>query len=140
MALLRVVLDTNIVVSAHLKPDGLERRVLRLALAHQLQLYLSSEIFEEYGIVLNREKFGIDSEKVAESLRNIREAAILTHPKRALSVSPDPDDNKFLECADAAEADYFVTGNKRHFPKTFGKTKIVNANELIQIIASEFQR
>ena len=140
MAHLRTVLDTNVVVSAHLNPDGFERRVLRLGLARQIQIYLSADIFEEYKDVLYREKFGINPEKVAESLRSIRKAAILVHPRRTLSVSHDPDDNKFLECADAARADYLVTGNKRHFPNTFGKTRIANARELIEIFALGFKR
>lgn len=63
MPLLKAVLDTNIVVSAHLNPDGLERRALRLGLARKIQLYLSNEIFAEYEEVLNRDKFGIDSRK-----------------------------------------------------------------------------
>lgn len=46
------VLDTNVVVSAHLKEDGFERFVLDLALAHKLQLFVSDEILEEYRNVL----------------------------------------------------------------------------------------
>lgn len=140
MPLAKVVLDTNVVVSAHLNPNGFERLVLRLALASRLQLYLSREILTEYEEVLRREKFGIDPAKVAESLRMLKSAARLVHPKRKLSVASDPDDNKFLECAEAAGADYLVTGNKRHFPKSLGKTKVVNAKELVQIIALEFKR
>jgi predicted nucleic acid-binding protein len=55
-------------------------------------------------------------------------------------VSPDPDDNKFLECAQAAGADYLVTGNKRHFPKRWGKTKVVNARELLDLISPELEQ
>jgi predicted nucleic acid-binding protein len=55
-------------------------------------------------------------------------------------VASDPDDNKFLECAEAGHADYLVTGNKRHFPDALGKTKVVNATELIRIVALEFKR
>jgi putative PIN family toxin of toxin-antitoxin system len=117
MAPPRVVLDTNVVVSAHLNPDGLERLVLRLGLSARLRLCLSRDIFAEYEGVLRREKFGIDTAKVNESLRLIRSAATFVNPKRKLSVSSDPGDNKFLECAEAAGADYLVTGNKRHFPR-----------------------
>ena len=140
MALLKTVLDTNIVVSAHLHPDGLPRRVLQLALAHKFQLYISREIFGEYEEVLYRDKFGFDPEKVAKSLQAIKKGAITVSPKRRLSVSRDPDDNRFLECAEAANADYLVTGNKRHFPKTFATTRIVNAREFIEIFALGFQR
>ena len=64
----------------------------------------------------------------------------LVNQKRKLFVSSDPEDNKFLECAQAAGAEYLVTGNKRHFPKTWRKTKVVNSRELIKVIALEFKR
>lgn len=140
MALIKCVLDTNIVVSAHLNRDGFPQRILRLGLARRIQLYVSNEILEEYEEVLRRKKFGIDPKKVNDSLRAIRHAAILVRPKRNLSLSPDPDDNKFLECADAAEVNYLVTGNIRHFPKAFGNTHVVNAREFIEVFALGFQR
>ena len=48
--------------------------------------------------------------------------------------------NRFLECAGTAGADYLVTGNKRHFPKTWGNTKVMSAKELVGIVALEFKR
>jgi predicted nucleic acid-binding protein len=56
-------------------------------------------------------------------------------PSRALQVTKDPDDNKFLECADAARADYLVTGNQRHFPKFWKNTKVITSREFIGIVA-----
>jgi len=50
-------------------------------------------------------------------------------------VASDPDDNKFLECADAARADYLVTGNQRHFPEFWKKTKVISPREFIDIVA-----
>jgi uncharacterized protein len=41
----------------------------------------------------------------------------------------DPDDNIFLQCADAAQADDLVTGNQKHFPKFWKKIKIIAARE-----------
>ncbi len=46
-------------------------------------------------------------------LQLIRSHSYPVKPSRSLHVTPDPDDNKFLECADAARADYLVTGNQR---------------------------
>jgi len=68
-----VVLDTNVIVSAHLKEEGLERFVLDLALARKLQLYLSDEILEEYAGVLARPAFKLSPVRVAVSLRLIEE-------------------------------------------------------------------
>ena len=56
-------------------------------------------------------------------------------PSRPLQITPDPDDNIFLECADAARADYLVTGNPRHFPKFWKKTKVITSREFVGILA-----
>jgi predicted nucleic acid-binding protein len=50
-------------------------------------------------------------------------------------VAADPGDNLFVECADAGRADYLVTGNQRHFPKFWKKTKIISSRELIDLVA-----
>jgi predicted nucleic acid-binding protein len=56
-------------------------------------------------------------------------------PSRPLEITRDPDDNIFLECADAARADYLVTGNPRHFPKFWKNTKVITSRELLNIVA-----
>ena len=56
-------------------------------------------------------------------------------PSRPLQITLDPEDNIFLECADAARADYLVTGNPRHFPKFWKKTKVITSREFISIVA-----
>jgi len=50
-------------------------------------------------------------------------------------VTKDPDGNQILECADAARADYLVTGNQRHFPRFWKKTKVIASREFIGIVA-----
>jgi predicted nucleic acid-binding protein len=68
-------------------------------------------------------------------LQLIRSHSHPVKPPRALKVTSDPDDNKFLECADAARADYLITGNQRHFPKFWKKTKVISSREFINIVA-----
>ena len=58
----------------------------------------------------------------------------LTYYRASLQVMPDPADTIFPECADDARADYLITGNQRHFPKYWKKTKIINSRELIGIV------
>jgi putative PIN family toxin of toxin-antitoxin system len=128
----RVVLDTNVVVSAHLNAAGLERAVLNWAL--EQGFFVSDPILEEYGDVLRRTKLKIDSGLVTESLSLIRAQATLVSPTRKVTVSRDPDDNRFLECAEAAHADYLVTGNKRHFPASYKNTRVVDAREFLDLI------
>jgi putative PIN family toxin of toxin-antitoxin system len=134
MLILKLVLDTNVIVSAHLNADGLERAVLTLALTAPAQFFVSLEILGEYGEVLSRKKFRLGPDEVKQSLELIRARAIIVSPTFMPSVRPDPEDNKFLACAQEVGADYLVTGNKRHFPKQWGKTKGVNARELLEII------
>ena len=135
-----VVLDTNVFVSAHLKEEGLERFVLYLALARKLRLFLSDEILGEYEGVLARAAFKLSPAKVAASLRQLEKAATMVYPQKRITAAKDPDDNKFLECAAEAQADYLVTGNKKHFPKQWQPTRIVNTRELLQEITTDLQR
>jgi putative PIN family toxin of toxin-antitoxin system len=129
-----VFLDTNILVSAHLSPLGLEYRVFKLALDLRLRLFVSATILIEYETVLRRPKFPILPEKVTESLAQIRQNSTLIVPTSTLSVSPDERDNRFLECAESAGADYLVTGNRRHFPAVWKKTQVVSARELVESV------
>ena len=108
---LRLVIDTNIVVSAALKPDGLQRTVLLLAITKPARLYVSEAVLAEYREVLARPELKIRKDPRQQLLQLIRSHSHPVTPSRALQVAKDPDDNKFLECADAASADYLVTGN-----------------------------
>jgi len=131
---LRLVLDTNIVVSAALKPLGLQRTVFLLALTKPARLYLSAPIFEEYRAVLSRTELDIRKGLRQQLLQLLENRAHFVAPSGLLQVTPDPADNIFLDCADAARADYLITGNQRHFPKFWKKTKIITSRELIGIV------
>jgi putative PIN family toxin of toxin-antitoxin system len=139
-ALLRVVLDTNVVVSALLKESGLERYVLDLVMNGKMALVVSAEILAEYDEVLRRPKFHLPSPLLAEFLRQLRERSRLVRPRKRLHVSLDPDDDKFLECALARRARFLVTGNQRHFPATHGSIRIVNAREILEHFVQTLKR
>ncbi len=132
---LRLVIDTNIIVSAALKPDGPQRTVLLLALTKPARLYVTDAILAEYREVLARPELKIRKGPRQQLLDLIRSRAHRVAPARRLRVSADPDDNIFLECADAARADYLVTGNQRHFPKFWKKTKVITSREFISVVA-----
>jgi putative PIN family toxin of toxin-antitoxin system len=133
----RLVLDTNVVVSAHLKSTGFERFIFELALDSKVRLCISREIMGEYEEVLMRPKFGLPPKLLHETFRRIKEAAIWVVPSEIINAAFDPDDNIFLECAEVARAHYLVTGNGRHFPGRWKSTKIVNARELTMILVPE---
>ena len=132
---LRLVLDANILVSAALRPDGLQRTVLLLAMTKPARLYVTKAILAEYREVLARPEFKIRKGLQLQLLQLIKNHAQLIVPARALQVASDSDDNKFLECADAARADYLITGNQRHFPKFWKQTKTITSREFIGIVA-----
>jgi putative PIN family toxin of toxin-antitoxin system len=132
---LRLVLDTNIIVSAALKPEGLQRTVLLLATIKPATLYVSEAILEEYREVFARPELKIRKGLRLQMLQFIRSHSHVVKASRAIRATKDPDDNKFLECADAARADYLLTGNQRHFPKFWKKTKVITSREFIGIVA-----
>jgi putative PIN family toxin of toxin-antitoxin system len=98
---LRLVLDTNIIVSAALKPDGLQCTVLLLALAKPARLYVNEAIIAEYASVLARPELKIRKGLRQQLLQLIRSRCYRVAPTKRLQVTPDPDDNVFLECVDA---------------------------------------
>jgi putative PIN family toxin of toxin-antitoxin system len=138
--MIRVVFDTNIIVSAALTRDGAEAYVLDLATARHVQLYLTEIIFAEYQEVLQRPKFGhLDAEVVPNLLAVMRRISIFVEPRRILSFSPDESDNRFFERADIAQAHYLVTGNRKLFPAGLEDTEVVNARELIEIVTNQLR-
>ncbi len=132
---LRLVLDTNIIVSAALKPDGLQRTVLLMAMAPPARMYVSAAILSEYRSVLSRSELRIGKGMRNQFLQRIENSSHRVSPSRRMHLASDPDDNIFLECADAARADYLVTGNPRHFPKFWKQIKIVTSRDFVTLIA-----
>jgi putative PIN family toxin of toxin-antitoxin system len=129
-----------VVVSAHLSDEGYPSFVVDLCLSSRLQWCVSPEILDEYAEVLHRKRLRIDAKLVDTSLGLIRKQAKLVKPRERLAVCSDPDDDRFLECALEAGADYLVTGNKRHFPTRYSKTQVVSPRELIEIIITELKK
>jgi putative PIN family toxin of toxin-antitoxin system len=135
MLALRLVIDTNVLISAALKPEGLERAVLLLAITHPARLYVSRPILEEYRAVLARRELKIRKGLRRQLLQFIRNHSHVVRPRVRVEVTRDPDDGKFLECADAARADYLVTGNLKHFPVYWKNTKIIRPREFLDLVA-----
>jgi uncharacterized protein len=137
---LRLVIDTNVVVSAALKPEGLQRTVVLLAMTKRARWYVSDAIMSEYTTVLARPEFKIRRSLRQQLLQLIKNHARVVTPSRPLQVTSDPGDNMFIECADAARADYLLTGNQRHFPKFWKNTKIISSSEFLSVIAPHLVR
>ncbi len=132
--MLKVVLDTNVLVSALLKDKSLPAFILALIRRKRVALCLTKEILEEYEEVLNRKRFYKIRNEALSLVASLRKEALWIRPKvRFDDIAVDPEDNKFLDCAYATESDYLITGNTRHFPiKEFHRTKLVNPREFLE--------
>ena len=117
-----------------LSPSGTAADVLRLALNRHVQLCASEVIFAEYEEVLRRPKFRRPPDVVSALMTAVRAEAELFVPMATLTVSADDADNRFLECAEAPNADYLVTGNIQHFPTVWRRTRVITARQLIEVV------
>lgn len=88
--------------------------------------------------MLTRTKFRLQPELVVHFLTDLKQAGQKVTTQETLSVTRDPDDNKFLECAVEAGASYVITGNKRHFPHRFSAIRIVTPREFFAILIERF--
>lgn len=138
--MIRAVIDTNVLVSGLLSPRGNEALILLAIHQGLVHPCFSEEILEEYSAVLARPKFAFPPDEIDAVLAMFRQQGQLFHAAAPLAASLDPDDTKFLQCAEAAQAEYIVTGNKRHFPESvYGLTSIVSAGELLDRITQEIR-
>jgi putative PIN family toxin of toxin-antitoxin system len=129
----KVVLDTNVFVSA-LGWKGASRNIFNNCIDGDLELFISTGIFDEIKRVLNYPKLKFRQEEIYEFLDQILEVGNLIETKVNLEIiKDDPSDNKFLECAVSADADYIISrdphllkirefqGIKIVSPEDFGK-------------------
>lgn len=132
--MLKLVIDTNLVISALLRPQSNPALIISLILRGDCRLCLSEDIFTEYEEVLARKKFNfLDRARVRELLSTLKKRALWVVPEISVDgVALDPADNAFLECALAAKADFLITGNIKHFPiKKFHHIRIATPAEFM---------
>jgi putative PIN family toxin of toxin-antitoxin system len=134
--MIRVVVDTNVIVSALLRSGGLPEAVFNLAMVGEIILLVSEPVLAEYEEVLRRPRLKIDSAKVTDAMVRIRAVGSLLVPTQRVTAASDPDDNIFLECAQAGNAEYLVTGNVRDFPETWQRTRILTPREFVEMWAA----
>jgi uncharacterized protein len=124
---MRVVLDTNVLLSALAFPGSKPDQVVQRIRRGEVELFLSPFILMELERIL-RNKFRFTKRQTDERLTVIRRMATLAEPAERLAVvAAKDDDNRILECALAARADYLVTGDKEHLLplQSIGTTQIV---------------
>jgi len=114
---MKIVLDTNIVVSGLLQSQGNPAQVLTLVLSGAVEVYHDDRILAEYAEVLARPRFKFDPKRIREVLNKIETDGLAIDASEESNLNlPDPDDEPFLAVALAASADFLVTGNLADYP------------------------
>ena len=133
-----VVLDTNVIVSAGIKPSGAPAKILMdWVLEGQVQLATSSSIVAEYREVVRREKFRRYEFPPYWLELMIEECLWLPEPQPWPLVLPDPKDAPFLALAQASGA-WLVTGNLKHFPESArGGVRVLSPKEYLEHLVGD---
>jgi len=113
---MRIVMDTNVLVSGLLTPFGVCGNIVRLLTSGNLTLCVDARILFEYEDVLRRPCFKMDHKMIGVVMEYIEATAEVHNAAPLQHFLPDPDDHPFLEVAIAANADCLITGNIKHFP------------------------
>jgi putative PIN family toxin of toxin-antitoxin system len=128
---MNVVVDTNVLVSGLINPNGNPAKILNMILNSNLTVLFDERILSEYRNVLKREKFGFPDDLINPLIEFIRSEGISVISEPAALKFRDEEDKKFYEVALTGKADYLITGNKNHFPN---KKFIVNPTEFLKRI------
>jgi len=129
-----VVLDTNVLVSGLLTPNGYPARVLDTISSGRLRIAFDDRILDEWRKVLQRPKFGFDPVHAGALLDSIgRVGQHIVAPPLRLEL-PDPGDQPFVEVAVAAGADVLVSGNSKDFVPLSGRlpVQVLTPRELVE--------
>lgn len=131
---MKVVLDTNVLVSGLLNPYGVPGEIVRMIGTPRITLCVDARILAEYEEVINRPRFQIDPRKAREFMDCLHHASEV-HPAAPLTLSlPDGDDEPFLAVAISAKADCLVTGNRKHYPEKHRRgIKVITPSDFIKL-------
>jgi putative PIN family toxin of toxin-antitoxin system len=131
----KVVLDTNVLISA-IMFGGKSRDILEMGISGKIKIAVSQDILKELAEVLIGKKFRTPIAFVQQTIHELSEIAeLVIVTDKINAVKNDPDDNRILECAVSAKADYIVSGDSDLVTlKNFKKIKILSpGNFLLKI-------
>jgi uncharacterized protein len=133
--MIRVVIDTSVLVSAVMSPTGPNAQLFDFITAKEIRPYVSTAVLEEYDRVFEYERLKhLDKRRIALLRGMLERVGVKVRPSGRLKISSHEDDNRIYECAVAAKAHYIVTENTKHFSKPYKTTKIVNARQLLELL------
>jgi uncharacterized protein len=134
--MVRVVIDTNVLVSA-LIDDGKSRKLV-VELLDKHTVILSRQMLAELADVLSRDKFKVTGSQVDRFVSSlVRMSKIVPDNARFKVVLEDPDDDEVLNTAYAGRAEFIVTGDRHLLVlMKFKKTKILNVNQMLDRLST----
>jgi putative PIN family toxin of toxin-antitoxin system len=131
---MKIVLDTNVLVSGLLTPFGPSGKIVQMLFAGELLLHIDARILSEYQDVLNRPKFKFNQDHIGLLLDFIKQYGQFVSSSPLPSPLPDPDDEPFLEVAISGKVKALITGNSVHYPNSLREgINIVSPAEFIEI-------
>lgn len=121
------MLDTNVLLSAAFHPDRTCAIIVDLMIRGEVQNYASEAVLKEVrGIMCEHRRFSL--------LRQYEEHTKIVYPRERITACSDSDDNKFLECAVAAEAQFIISGDNALLEMdSYQGIRILTAKEFLQI-------
>ena len=133
--MIRIVMDTNVLISA-IGFGGKPRMVLENVIRGTVELFISRPILDEMAGGLSGRKFNYDTGIVNLIMAEIESLAKVVYARGTIKhIIEDPDDDRVLECAIAANADYIISGDRHLLDVVeYFKIKILSAAEFIDTI------
>lgn len=129
---MRVVIDTNVLVSGLLSPYGASAEIVRMLVAGSLDLLYDARIVSEYREVLLRPKFSFDKVYVSQLIEFITHFGVPVASTPIFRHLSDLDDEPFLEVAISGKAECLITGNVVHYPvKSRRKLKVLAPRQFL---------
>lgn len=133
---MRIVLDTNVLVSALGWKGGNEYNIAQKCFRKELILVCSLEMLEELKTVSLRPKFGFSPEEIDEFILALIEVSEIVEPREQFKIiTSDFSDNKFLDAAVAGKAKFIVSGDKHLLDlRGFKGIKIVKPADFLALL------
>lgn len=131
---LRAVLDTNVIVSGF-GWGGLPSQVLDAAFDGRFVVVTSVALLDELAVVIRRGQFSTRFPDPDRFVGQLRRMALVTNPEPTASVLDDSDDNRLVEAAQAASAEFIVTGDQLVLDADpIGATRVVPPREFLALL------
>jgi putative PIN family toxin of toxin-antitoxin system len=127
---MKVVVDTNVIVSALINTHGTPAKILSLILNGNVKILYDNRIIFEYTDVLSRKEFGFPKEIINDLINYFKHDGEFINSEYTKRKFSDEADKKFYEVYKTGKAKYLITGNLKHFPK---EDAIITPKDFLQV-------